>query len=90
VAKLRKADAVLNDTFEGRSNDSLNPTGNSAAFIRKTWMLGQILPGGLIRALGTLRIYKTVELNVTEQIEEIRSMNGHGERAAQHSLNPSR
>ena len=41
-------------------------------------MLGQILPGGLIRALGTLRIYKTVELNVTEQMEQIRSLNGHG------------
>jgi hypothetical protein len=31
----------------------------------------------LIR-VGPLRIYKTVELNVTEQIEEIRSLNDYG------------
>jgi hypothetical protein len=33
VMELRKADPMLNDTFKGRSNNSFNASGNSAAFI---------------------------------------------------------
>jgi hypothetical protein len=33
-------------------NNSFNPTGNSLPFIRESWMLGSVSPGGLIRALG--------------------------------------
>ena len=34
-----------------QSNNSFNASGMSAAFIRMTWMLGQLCAAGLIRAL---------------------------------------
>ncbi len=37
-------------------NNSFNRSGISLFFIRKTWMLGQMFPARLIRALDTLRL----------------------------------
>jgi hypothetical protein len=41
----------LNATIKGRHNYSLNASGYSAAFIRRTWTLGSLLPAASIRAL---------------------------------------
>jgi hypothetical protein len=51
VAQLRTPDAELNGTINGRSNNSFNASGNSIAFIRKTWMLVSLCAAALIRAL---------------------------------------
>jgi hypothetical protein len=53
-------------------------------------MVAQRLPGESIRALGTLRIHKTVELNVMEQARRNCCLNVLIERAAQQLIEPDR
>jgi hypothetical protein len=42
----------------GAPNNSLNASGMSAAFIRRTWMPGSVSPAALIRALGGFMLRK--------------------------------
>jgi hypothetical protein len=51
VAEFQTAHAELNDTFEGRSNNSLNASGMSLDVVENL-SLPQLLPAALIRALG--------------------------------------
>jgi hypothetical protein len=46
VMQLRKANEALNDTIEGRSNNSLNRSGMSLIFIRKIEGLLRFFPPG--------------------------------------------
>jgi hypothetical protein len=55
-------ESALNHYCHGKSNISFNPTGCSLLFIRKTRMLDSVSPGGLIRALDTLRVTRQLWL----------------------------
>ena len=49
---LREPDAKLNDTIDGRSNNSFDASGISSLFIRKIEDCSAMLPAASIRALG--------------------------------------